>query len=985
MSVTHTAKGQPAFQLIRSQAVKSLNLVVEEYVHAKTGAQHIHLACDNPENVFLVALRTLPEDSTGVAHILEHTSLCGSERFPVRDPFFMMTRRSLNTFMNAFTSSDWTAYPFASCNRKDFQNLLEVYLDAVFFARLDPLDFAQEGHRLEFQTATDPSSPLQYKGVVFNEMKGAMSAVNSQLWHQLSHHLFPTTTYHFNSGGEPDAIPDLTYEDLLRFYKTHYHPSNAIFMTYGDIPASAHHAEFESRALARFDRLETELSVPDEKRYASPLRVESYYALNDENCAEKSHVIVGWLLGHSCNLDELLLAHWASAVLLDHSASPLRHRLETCPLGQAPSGLCGLDDSHKEMVFVCGLSGVANSDKAPGIGREIENYLLDSLEAIARDGVATEDAEAALHQLELSQREVGGDGYPYGMQLIMSALTAVTHRGDAAAQLNIDASLEKLRERIKNPDTIRDFIRTQLLGNNHRVTLTLSPDPELDTRKEAAEVAKLASIKAQLSPAAQADLVAKAQALVERQAQEDDESLLPKVTLADVNPTEHFLNASLQLPNNSPYALFGYSAGTNGLVYQQWVIDMPALEDDLLPLLPLYCQCVTEMGWQDRSYLDVQRLQAQVSGGISAYASIRGDKDDANQLSSFLVLSSKALERNLDGLQSLIANTLDKAHFQEGQRLQELITQMRLQREQHLTSHAHSLAMQAAARGFSRSAHIAYQFGGFDSVQHLKTLDHSLAQPAALAELQDQLTRIHRKIQQAPRRRLLISEADALTTFATQSLQASPLGAAEGNLGTESAFTPGFAPHRPREAWLLPTAVNFCATAYPTVASNHPDAPTLLVLANVLRNGYLHRALREQGGAYGGGASQDNNTGVFRFYSYRDPRMADTLSDFDAAIRWVLDTPVSAQSLEEAILGVVSSLDKPDSPAGAAKREFHAQLHGRTQTVRQQFRDRLLATQASQLRAVAERYLLAEPACCVVTDANREDAAQALGLACQRL
>ena len=184
----------PAFELLRTQSVPSLKLRYEEYRHRETGAQHIHLASDNTENVFLVALRTVPMDSTGVAHILEHTALCGSEKYPVRDPFFMMIRRSLNTFMNAFTSSDWTAYPFASQNKKDFNNLLDVYLDAVFFARLDPLDFAQEGHRLEFATPDDSSSALTFKGVVYNEMKGAMSSINSVLWQTMSKQLYPTST-----------------------------------------------------------------------------------------------------------------------------------------------------------------------------------------------------------------------------------------------------------------------------------------------------------------------------------------------------------------------------------------------------------------------------------------------------------------------------------------------------------------------------------------------------------------------------------------------------------------------------------------------------------------------------------------------------------------------------------------------------------------------------------------------------------------------
>ncbi|MDH3355804.1 MAG: insulinase family protein, partial [Chromatiales bacterium] len=228
----------PEFTHIRNHAIPSLNIEVQEFEHNGTGARHIHMAADDDQNTFLVGFKTVPQDSTGVAHILEHTSLCGSKKFPVRDPFFMMTRRSLNTFMNAFTSSDWTAYPFASRNRKDYDNLLQVYLDAVFFPSLNELDFAQEGHRVEFEETENSDSDLVFKGVVFNEMKGAMSSPVSTLWQTLTSELFPTITYHHNSGGEPANIPDLSYEELKAFHADHYHPSNALFMTYGDIPAS---------------------------------------------------------------------------------------------------------------------------------------------------------------------------------------------------------------------------------------------------------------------------------------------------------------------------------------------------------------------------------------------------------------------------------------------------------------------------------------------------------------------------------------------------------------------------------------------------------------------------------------------------------------------------------------------------------------------------------------------------------------------------
>lgn len=968
----------PAFQFIRSEPVPSLKLHVEEYEHTVTGARHFHLQADNSENVFLVALRTVPQDSTGVAHILEHTALCGSERYPVRDPFFMMTRRSLNTFMNAFTSSDWTAYPFASVNRKDFGNLLDVYLDAVFFSRLDPLDFAQEGHRLEFAEPSDANSELLYKGVVYNEMKGAMSSVTSILWHTLSKYLHPVTTYHFNSGGEPDCIPNLTYEQLVSFYKTHYHPSNAIFMTYGDIPAIEHQAKFEELALSRFQRLDRTISVPDEQRYYAPVRVEEHYPVaQDEDSSNKTHVVMAWLLGHSANLQETLTANLLSSVLLDNSASPLLRALETTDLGNAPSPLCGLDDSQKELAFVCGLEGCSRDDVDA-----VEQLILDTLTKVAAEGIPQEDVEAALHQLELHQREIGGDSYPYGLQLIMSALTAATHRGDPVAMLNVDVALNTLRTAIKDPDFIKQQVRKLLLDNPHRVRLSLVPDAGINERMERAEKERLAAINATLSETEKQAIIDRAEALLQRQAQQDDESILPKVTLADVPAEETSLEGQHHHLPVSGRPLSSYDVGSNGLVYQQVVVDIPELSETQLAALPYYTSCVTELGVGDKSYLDVQRWQARVSGSMNAFSSIRSKVDDIHSTHQFLTFSGKALVRNHDQMCDLMNATMQEARFDEHGRIKELIAQMRAGREQSVTGSGHALAMSAATAGMSAAAKLGFQYGGLEGIRRIKALHEDLKDDKKLAEFAAVLQSIHEAVNRAPRRYLLIGEAEH-----QPSLQQTFARWFDGEApGTPSTWDLSPVSETVRQGWLTNSQVNFCAKAYATVPMTHPDAAPLVVLGNVLRNGFLHRAIREQGGAYGGGAGQDNNAAAFRFYSYRDPRIEETLSDFDRAVDWVMSTDLPWQAIEEAILGVISGIDKPDSPAGRAKRMYHSDLHGRTLALRQQFRARVLDTGLEDLRRVASTYLSPEKAnIAVISDQSRQDKIAALGLDIMKL
>ena len=943
----------PAFEKLRSQAIPSLNITVEEYRHSKTGAMHYHMAADNSENVFLVALRTVPEDSTGVAHILEHTALCGSERYPVRDPFFMMIRRSLNTFMNAFTSSDWTAYPFASQNRKDFNNLLDVYLDAVFFSRLDELDFAQEGHRLEFEEADNPDSDLVFKGVVFNEMKGAMSSVTSTLWQTVCKYLYPTNTYHYNSGGEPENIPDLSYQQLKDFYQTHYHPSNAIFMTYGDISAAEHQARFEERALARFDKLDVHIHVPEEKRYSQPLRVSEAYAFDEPgSSANKTHVVMGWLWGESANLQDLLRGQLLANVLLDNSSSPLQWALETTELANSPSPLCGLEDSMRELTFVCGVEG-ADSEQVDAI----EQMILDTLQRVADEGVPQQQVEAVLHQLELNQREVGGDGYPFGLQLILAAIGNATHRGDPIAVLNLDPVLEQLREDIKNPDFIPSLARQLLVDNPHRVTLVMTPDDQLSQRKNDAEAARLADIKAQLSEHDQQNIIDLAEALKQRQQQQDDESVLPKVGLEDVPADIRVVDGqAMQLGNISSHC---YAQGTNGLVYQQILVELPELPDELLALLPYYGNALTELGIGEQSYLQTQARQSAVCGGINAYSTIRSAVDNEQNTRGYLVLSSKALFRNHRALTELLQQTLLSARFDELPRIRELLSQQRARREQSLTQNGHSLAMGAASGGMSPAAHLSHRISGLGGIQAIKQQDDALQDEQALADYAQQLARLHQHIVQAPRKLLLIAEQHRMADC--QADITAVWQATAGSTGSTSLSLP---PIRKsvRQFWVANTQVNFCAKAYPTVPVDHPDAAALTVLGGFMRNGYLHRAIREQGGAYGGGASQDSGSASFRFYSYRDPRLTETLADFDNCIHWLLENDHSADQLEQAILGVISSLDKPGSPAGEAKQAFHNQLFGRSPAQRRLFRQRVLDVTLADLQRVTRDYLQSDKA-----------------------
>ncbi len=958
----------PAFQLIRQHHVEALDILVSEYKHKVTGAVHYHLATNHDENVFLVAFRTQPMDSKGEAHILEHTALCGSEKFPVRDPFFLMIRRSLNTFMNAFTAADWTAYPFATQNKKDFQNLLEVYMDAAFAANLNPLDFAQEGIRIELENG----EPV-FKGVVFNEMKGAMSSPSDQLYHQLAHHLFPETTYHYNSGGDPKDIPDLSYDELVGFYKSHYHPSNAVFMTFGNEPAYDLQEQFEKLALSKFEKGQTLYSKP-ERRLAAPVAVTETYAVDAEDLKDKTYHVLSWLLPEASNIKLRLGMRLVEGVLLEDSASPLRHYLETCGYAQSTGPFMGVDDSNYEMTFFCAVQG-----SNPEHTEEFKNGVFKILEDVASKPVDAALVEAILHQIELHQREINGDGMPYGLSLILNGLSSAIHHSDPVDVWDVDTAIDLVKEELKDPMWLSNLIKTYLLDNPHRVQLTLVPDAEKNAVEAAAEKARLADIGAKLTEEDKAEIIQQTEALNIRQDTPDDLNLLPKVGLEDIPAQLQIVQGQLReiISNGLDTPLNLYHAGTNGIYYQQVLIQIP---DEVVqsPYFNLLSILMGEVGAGEYNYLELQQLQTAVSGGLGMGATLRSKTDDKGKISAWLTLTTKSLVNNLEAIR-LLKLAFEQLRFDEKNRIVELLQQRKARWQSRVSGSGHSYAMQVASRDHSALALRDYHNTGLGALNWLSELVSNIEKDeSAYDALIAELKLIHNRLLKAPKQFLLVCEEHQSDRLVEEVQTIWDKVAIENNANALTQVN--FANSHKDEAWLIQANVQFCASAYPAVEVSHPDAAPLMILAAYLRNGFLHSAIREKGGAYGGGASYDGNACSFRFYSYRDPRLAETFKDFDASVQWVLNAEQQPHQLEEAILGLIASMDKPGSPAGEAITACYALLHNRTPAFRQMLRERLLHVTLDDLKRVAQTYLLEQqPTKAVVAPVAKREALIELG------
>ena len=980
----------PAFNLLKHDTIPALSLDVLVSEHKDTGLIHYHLAHPSDENAFMIGFRTQPMTDRGEAHILEHTSLCGSAKYPVRDPFFSMIKRSLNTFMNAFTAADWTAYPFATQNRQDYFNLLSVYLDATFFPNLNPLDFAQEGIRVELDEEGKP----QYKGIVFNEMKGAMSGEIDQLYHTLARHLFPTTTYHYNSGGEPSAITDLTHADLVEFHQSHYHPSNAVVMSFGNIPVAETQARIHEDALAVADKTgkpfgqgKKHTSVL-ETTLAEPIAVTDTYQV-DSVKPKQTHIVLAWLLPSILDAKQRLALRLLEGVLVEHAGSPLRAYLDSHPLAAAPTPLLGLDDSHYQMVFYAGVRG-----SEPEHAQAIEDGILDLLKQVADKPISDDEIETILHQIEIDQRHIGGDSMPYGLNLMLEGFSTAIHDGDPMSVWDIDEQLNWLKEQVKNPNFIGDLIRKYLLENPHRVRLTLVPDANKAKLEQEKEQAKLDKIAQELTDEKRQQLLDNAKILAERQAMLDDVDLLPKVGFADIPADIAFKTGKKETVNLSGHdsVMYEYEAGTNGLYYYQIIMPLSGQKGDgheaIIdhPDLPTYLTLISEVGTKDMDARSFQALQARHSSGVTVRISQRTSPDNPEKMDSYLVVATRALSRKLEAI-DLLKMVLNDTVFTEFERIEELLTQKQLGWQSRLAGSGHAYAMQTASRNMSKVARLEYVRGGLPALNELTAfLSKAENDKTEWQALSERLTTLHNHIKALPKQALIIAESTDLPKLKQAIVEswAENVTPPSDTLADETLSTDN------RDiAWLAQTNVFHNAMAFPAVSAEHDDAAALMVLSGVLRNNYLHRTIRETGGAYGGGASYDANACAFKFYSYRDPRCEATFTDFLGSIDWLLEQKQSEKTdawIEEAILGIMAGMDKPASPAGEAVKALFADLHGRGKAWQQAIRAKILAVTLADLQRVTATYLKDKPAVrATLAPFDKADVVEKLGFSLQRV
>ena len=953
------------YSVTRVEAYSQVQGWYLELLHTATGAKHMHIACPDDNNAFTVTFPTIPQDDTGVAHILEHIVLCGSEKFPVRDPFFSMLPRSLNTFMNAMTSSAWTTYPFSTRNQKDFFNLLEVYLDATFFPKIAEQAYKQEAWRFEFADGQDANTPLEYKGIVFNEMKGGMADAGSRLNQALGKAIFPDITYGNNSGGEPNAIPNLTWQNLKDFHATHYHPSNGYFYTYGNFPLEQTLETIEQNVLKRFSKLEKDWSIPNQPRFTAPRHTEVSYAIApSEAGSKKAQVVMAWLTTPIFDAFHTLSFKVLQRVLLANAASPLRQALIESQLGSALADGTGYDGNSRETVFGVGLKDVALEDT-----EKVEALILQTLRDVVQNGVDQAAVDAAIHRFEIEAREVSNAGFPFAFRPAFEAIGAYLYGGDPFSALQFDSDLAKLQTERAKGHFFEGLIEKYLLENPHRVTVVLKPDPDLNTREEAEEKAKLEAIKASLTPEQTAQLLRDAAALETAQNAEQDFDVLPTLELSDVPMNFEDVPYSHETIHGATVGLFAQP--TQGLTYLDFNVDFSGLSETQKAILPIFAFALTKMGAGGSSYFDMANRIEAGTGGIAAALGFRRAPDDLNQIRQSFAITTKTLHRNLEATFGILHDFLTSTQFDRAH-LKNLLAMYKASLDNRVVSAGHIYAAKLAEAQLSSLGALRETIEGISHVRlarELATRDEA-GLDRLIADFQSIIAALFRS---NGARVCITTDQEQLEPVKTR--MAALLAALPAHAPASSSALPPIHPPQAR-AISLATPVAYDVAAFSTVPFTHPDAPAFMALSEYLRNRYLHKEIREKGGAYGGFAAAAREDGLFLMLSYRDPHIKRTFDVF-GGVQQFLEQPFEKDALKEAILAACADLDPLSSPDTKGRSRFFNDLGGYTLALRAAFKQRLLETTEADLRRITKAYLQ-NPKLAVVSSSEKIEEANSL-------
>jgi len=845
------------FELLAETKITELKTNAKLFRHIKTGAELLSLTNDDKNKVFGITFRTPPSDSTGVAHILEHSVLCGSRKYPVKEPFVELLKGSLQTFLNAFTYPDKTCYPVASQNLKDFYNLVDVYLDAVFYPLITPLIFQQEGWHYELEKADDP---LTRKGVVFNEMKGAHSSPESILYSSCQHSLFPDNTYSLDSGGDPRKIPGLTYEQFKDFHQNYYHPSNAKIYFYGDDDFEKR-LEFTNQYLKDFSQAEPNSAIPLQPRIKKPAKIEKPFPAGSEKKEQnKGMVTVNWLLPETCELKTNMALCTLEYILLGMPASPLRKALIDSGLGDGIAGI-GLENELRQMYFSTGLKGIdiKNAGKA-------EKLIINTLKDLSKNGIDSKTIEAALNTIEFRLRENNSGSFPRGLFLMLRALTTWLYDSDPLKALAFEEPLNQLKADLKpRKRFFEELISKHFLQNKHRTTIILKPDPELSKKENDAELENLRVLKSKMTEdkiSAVSENTAELQKMQNTPDTPEALETIPFLKLSDIDRKNQLIPFDLTEAND--LKIIYHDIPTSDIFYTDIGLNLHLLPQKYLPYVPLFGRALLEMGTEKEDFVSLSQHISRQTGGIKTgqFASCIKNSKDAT---AWLLLRGKSTMERVPDLLEILSDILMTAKFDNRQRFKQILLQEKAKQEQKIIPGGHLIVNSRIRSHLNESDWVMEKMTGLSYFYFLRKLESIIDSDwnTILASLEEMRTILLNRSSMVINITADKNDWHKLKTHVRPFTELLPAKESNNEIWSPENLTEF-------EGMIIPAQVNYVGKGADLYDLGYKYHGSIHVITHFLRTTWLWEQVRVLGGAYGALCRFDKFSGAFSLVSYRD-------------------------------------------------------------------------------------------------------------------
>lgn len=961
----------PGFIIRKTTPVPTLRGTAIELEHVESGARILHLLTEDTENLFSITFPTPPPDDTGVPHILEHSVLAGSARFPVREPFFEMLKSSMATFINAMTGPDCTYYPVSSNVEQDLFNLAEVYFDAVFHPLLTEGTFMREGHHLAPANPAEPAGGLTVSGIVYNEMKGVFSSPESKLFYTWLPKLLPDTPYARNYAGQPEAIPDLTYAQFKQFYTSHYHPSNAFFYFYGNIP-TATYLEFLAPRLKGFTRRPSGPIAPRQPRWQTPQRfTDCYPVAHDEPLEDKTFLSLAWLTGDALDPEQTVLWHVLTTVLFGNEAAPLKKALVDSKLGQDILD-CGDMELGHETLFSVGIKGCN-----PGKTEAFEALVLDTLRTLAREGLPRELVEAAFQQTAYHYLEI----MPlFPLHTMNHVLSAWVHGADPLCFLDMSRHLDNCRKRFEaDPQIFPRLILRHLVDNSHRLTTLLTPEREWQARTDAAFAARMEAERQRRSAAERLEIARKA-AAIEADAGTPNSpekiALLPRLKVRDLPPKPRHIPTTLErlqtadrkppssalgTPHSPPGApsvpVLRNDLFTNGVNYLRFSLDLDGLPEDLWSFLPHYGEAITKLGAAGMNYETMARRVSASTGGFACSPSFQSHASIPGKPVLTMRFACKALDAQIDKAMAVIHDLIFAVDPRDPARLRDVLLQTRAGYRSDIMENGHSYAQCHAGRHLTPNGLLEEQCRGIPQAALAARLCDQFDVEAEF--LMSRIDRIRSFMLSPDRLAISFTGSDhaygAVTSAFGQwlpTMKGAPLPPASQASRPASHAAPA-----PREGLAMPVQVAHCAQGMLAPKLDDPRSAALVIASHLIRFEYFLPEIRLKGNAYGAALTYNPLAGTLFMTSFRDPHITRTLDIFARTPEFVKSTTWTQADIDRAIIGTAKGDEKPLRPGEATGEALARHLQGVTPALREAFYAARLAVTPSLARAALQETL----------------------------